>query len=104
MLLAEDATFRFPDAVWSALRSTHPTWTAFLQGSLSDTAAEERHNDWLEDMPANLAAFLNFAEALDQIPLRVGRAFDYMKQPLTNDLAKDFFVDRFFAFADAAIV
>lgn len=104
MLLAEDGTFQFHDAQWSALRVTHPAWTEFLKGKLSEEAAAERHAQWMEDTPENLAAFLNFAEALADIRLRVGAPFDYLKLPLTGDLAEDFLVDRFFAFADAALV
>lgn len=104
MLLPDDATFHFADALWPALSASHPAWTNFLKGSLSDNAAEERHEDWMEDTPAHLAAFLNFAESLADIRLRVGTAFDYLKQPFSGDLAKDFLVDRFFAFADADLV
>jgi hypothetical protein len=104
MLLPEDGAFRFRNALWSALRVTHPTWTTFLKGKLSEKAAEDRHNQWMEDTPENLAAFLNFAEALDDVQLRVDTAFDYLKQPLTADMAKDFRVDRFFAFADVNLV
>jgi hypothetical protein len=104
MLLPDDATFHFADALWPALSSSHPAWTAFLKGNLSDTAAQQRHEDWMEDTPAHLAAFLNFAEALDDIRLRVGTAFDYLKQPASGDLAADFLPDRIFAFADEGLV
>ncbi len=104
MLLSENGTFQFHHARWSALRTTHPKWTAFLKGKLSEEAAEKRHGQWMEDTPEHLAAFLNFAEALDDIQFRVGTGFDYLKQPLTGNLAEDFLVDRCFAFADAGLV
>jgi hypothetical protein len=104
MLLPKDGSFRFGNARWSALRVTHPHWTAFLKGKLSENQADERHSQWMEDTPQNLAAFLNFAESMDDIRLPAGTAFDYLKQPLTGELKKDFWVDRFFAFADAALV
>ncbi len=101
MLLPDNARFQFHNARWSALRLTHPKWAAFLKGRLSEERAEERHGQWIEDAPQNLAAFLNFAEALDEIRLRVGTPFDYLMQPLSDNLAHAFFVDRFFAFAAA---
>jgi len=104
MLLPKKATFRFHDARWSLLRLSHPHWTAFLKGTLSEAKAEERHGEWMEDAPEHLAAFLNFAEALDDVRFRIGTAFDYLKQPLTNQLPQDFLVDRFFAFADTELV
>jgi hypothetical protein len=104
MLLPKDATFRFGDARWSVLRLTHPQWTAFLQGTLSEGKAEERHSEWMEDAPEHLAAFLNFAEAMDDVRFRNETGFYYLKQPLTNHLPEDFRVDRFFAFADTELV
>jgi hypothetical protein len=104
MLLPKEATYRFHDARWSVLRLTHPKWTAFLKGTLSEGKAEERHAEWMEDAPEPLAAFLNFAEALDDVRFRIGTGFDYLKQPLTNRLPEDFLGDRFFAFADLELV
>jgi hypothetical protein len=104
MLLPNDATFRFHEARWSVLRLTHPKWTTFLKGTLSEAKAEERHGQWMEDTPEHLAAFLNFAEAMDDVRFRIGTGFDCLKQPLTNRLPEDFLVDRFFAFADAVVV
>ncbi len=104
MLLPVNSSFNFHDARWGALRVTHRKWTDFLQAKLSDQVAEERHAEWMEDAPGRLASFLNFAEALDDIPLRVGTAFDYLKQPLTGDWEQDFLPDRFFAFADDLLV
>jgi hypothetical protein len=104
MLLPKNAAFRFHDARWSLLRLSHPHWTAFLKGTLSEAKAEERHSEWMEDAPEHLAAFLNFAEAMDDVRFRIGTGFDYLKQSLTNQLPKDFLVDRFFAFADLELV
>ena len=104
MLLPVNSTFQFREALWKDLRVTHPGWTTFFRGKLSEATAEERYTQWMEDTPEHLAAFLNFAESLADIPLRVGTAFDYLKQPLSNDLAKDFLVDRIFAFAEAGLV
>lgn len=104
MLLRVNSTFQFREALWKNLRLTHPGWTTFFRGKLSDEVAEERYTQWMEDTPGHLAAFLNFAEALDDIPLRVGTAFGYLKQPLLSDLATDFLADRFFAFAEEALV
>lgn len=104
MLLPNDATFHLADALWPALSVSHTAWTDFLKGTLSDQAASKRHEDWIEDTPAHLASFLNFAESLADIRLRVGTAFDYLKQPVSGDLAQDLLVDRFFAFAEADLV
>jgi hypothetical protein len=104
MLLPVNSAFQFREALWNNLRVTHPGWTAFFRGKLSEATAEERYTQWMEDTPEHLAAFLNFAESLADIPLRVGTAFDYLKQPLSNDLTKDFLVDRIFAFAEAGLV
>jgi hypothetical protein len=103
-LLPRDATFRFHDARWSLLRLARPKWTAFLKGTLSESKAEERHGEWMEDAPEPLAAFLNFAEALDDVRFRIGTGFDYLTRPLTNRLSEEFFGDRFFAFANRELV
>ncbi len=104
MLLPDNGAFQFHNARWSVLRTTHPIWTKFLKGKLSEERAEERHCQWMEEAPEQLAAFLNFAEALDDVQFRIGTGFDYLRQPLTGNMAEDFRVDRCFAFADAALV
>ena len=58
----------------------------------------------MEDNPEQLAAFLNFAEAMDDIRFRVGTGFDYLKRPASNRDGEQFLVDRFFAYADTALV
>ncbi len=104
MLLPDAGTFRFRDALWSALRATHPKWTAFLKDKRSEDEADEHHSQWMEDNPEQLAAFLNFAEAMDDIRFRVGTGFDYLKRPASNRDGEQFLVDRFFAYADTALV
>ncbi len=104
MLLPKETKFEFNSAKWETLLHTHPKWTSFLKGQLDETTAENQYVTWMKSGPEQLAAFLNFAEALGDVRFRTGVAFDYLRQPLTGGLAKDCLVDRCFAFSKIDIV
>lgn len=102
MLLPANDRFDFGDAEWNQLCKTHPKWTSFL--ARGTQSSYEQYVAFMEKTPAQLAAFLNFAEALSDVRFPTGVAFDYLEQPLTPDLDQSCFDDRCFAFAEEGIV
>ena len=104
MLLPATDRFDFRDAEWNQLRMTHPKWTSFLCRGRDGQTAYNQYLALMENKPPRLAGFLNFAEALSDVRFPNGVAFDYLQQPLTDNLDQSCFVDRFFAFAEQGLV
>jgi len=104
MLMPDDATFNFRDALWPTLKQGHPGFAAILtQGAANDAAAEARYTQLLEMQPGSLASFLNLATAMSAINLvddnnqPAGTPLDYIKGVIWD---KTFEEDRFFGWAD----
>ncbi len=96
MLLPKDATFNFSDAKWEVMLGRMP----FLGNGVPPSEAKERYQDLMEEQPAQLAALLNITTAMSQIFLPQGTPLDYLKQIVWEKIAQD----RFFAYADCALI
>jgi hypothetical protein len=102
MLMPNDATFNFRDALWPTLKQSHPNFAAILaQGAANDAAAEARYSQLLEMQPGSLASFLNLATAMSTIGLNQGTPLDYIKGVIWD---KSFEEDRFFGWADPKLI
>lgn len=101
MLLQNDATFNFGAARWDTLQVTHPELTRLLSADLAgDAPAGDRYAQLMEDRPAALACFFNLTTAMSHILLPIGTPLDYFRELIWDRLQQD----RFFAWADAALV
>jgi hypothetical protein len=102
MLLPNDPTFNFRDALWATLKQTHPNFVALLaHGAADDSAAQDRYSQRLETKPKTLASFFNLVTAMSTIYLPEGTPLDYIKEVIWDD---SFAQDRFFGYADPKII
>jgi hypothetical protein len=101
MLLPKDGGFNFNAASWKKLKQARPVLAAILAEGVTAGAAQQRYGDLQErESGAVLACLLNIATAMEQIFLPVGNALQYLKTLVWDQLASD----RFFAYADPALV
>ena len=99
MLLEDEAEFKFHN--WDDVKDMDPVVAAFIAVGSTDTEAQQHYDDWRAKKPAALASLLNLATAMKAIQLPSKTPLDYFKEILWDDsLAQD----RFFGFADSAIV
>jgi hypothetical protein len=102
MLLKKDASYNFKRATWSRLKQNYPSYAALLKaGAASDTAAGNRYSDLMEHEPETLACCFNLLTAMSQIQLPVKTPFDYIRELIWDQTMQR---DRFFAWADAALI
>ncbi len=102
MLLPKSSTFNFSPATWENLNTIHPGFSQLLsKGADSSEAARNRYYHLMETNPGALACFFNIVTAMRDIHLPVGNPLDYIKQIIWDDSFKQ---DRFFAFADKALI
>jgi hypothetical protein len=81
MLIGRAATYNFRPAVWQTLRQSHPALVRLLsRGASTDTAAQERYHDLMEQRPDTLASFFNLTAAMAQTPLSSGTPLDYLQE------------------------
>jgi hypothetical protein len=103
MLLPKKNRLNFAEASWAKLKKNHPKLSAILGNSAAnDAEARDRYEEFLDNEPGSLAAFLNIATAVKDIILPVGTALDYFQEVIWE--AKTMKQDRFFAYADEALV
>jgi hypothetical protein len=101
MLLPKAGNFNFALAQWETLRATHPSLFSLLShGAANDASARERYEDLMENHGERLAAFFNITTAMAAINLPVRSPLDYLKEIIWDELQQD----RFFAYAEAALV
>jgi hypothetical protein len=100
MLLAAKGSFKFTGAAWSTLQNEQPQLLELLKHGVTDAEAEERYNKRMHDEPAVLAAFFNIAMSLNQIRWPTGTPLDYFKELVWDEMKQD----RFFAYADRALI
>jgi hypothetical protein len=99
MLLEDEADFKFQS--WEDVKDTDPVVAAFITVGSTDGEAKQHYDDLRMNKPAALASLLNLATAMKAIQLPSKTPLDYFKEILWGDsLAQD----RFFGFADRAIV
>ncbi|MGO8790267.1 MAG: hypothetical protein ACLQVL_23195 [Terriglobia bacterium] len=102
MLLPNDASFNFHDALWPALQQTRPAFARLLaRGAADNNAAQGRYTQLMENQPASLASFLNLATAMSASNLPVGTPLDYIKEVIWEN---PFAQDRFFGWADRRLI
>jgi hypothetical protein len=102
MLLGRNASFNFRNAMWKKLKQNYPAYAALLAaGASNDTEAGNRYSDLMEQRAPVLACYFNLVTAMSQIHLPVQTPLDYIKELIwDNTMAQD----RFFAWADPAII
>ncbi len=99
MLVPKKATYQF--LPWGELKVHYPLITKFLACAGDETEAEGHYEELRQKKSPALASLLNLTAAMSTIHLPRGTPLDYFKRIEWDDsLAQD----RFFAFADAAIV
>ena len=101
MLLSKNAGFNFNAATWAKVNQARPTLAAILAQGVTPAAAQKRYED-LEDVQSGavLACLLNITTAMEQIFLPQLNALQYLKTLVWDQLAPD----RFFAYADEALI
>ena len=105
MLLGKDADFNFKNARWNSLKTNYPGAYALLRaGADDDASASDRYSDLMENQTPVLACFFNLVTAMAQIQLPVKTPLDYIKQIIWDDKDHAMASDRFFAWADPAII
>jgi len=99
MLLGDKADFKFP--TWAGVKEADPVVASFIAVGSTDSEAHDQYDALREKKPSALASLLNLASAMKSIQLPSKTPLDYFKEILWDDsLAQD----RFFAYADKAIV
>lgn len=106
MLLPKENAFNFSEATWDKLQQNHPKLHGILAHGASQTEARNRYTDLIETPQKHpvLAALLNITTAMEAIFLPSGEPLDYIKELIWNDPEAPLKPDRFFAFAEAALV
>lgn len=102
MLLGKNASFNFRNAIWRRLTQKFPAYAALLAaGSADSESASDRYSQLMETRPQVLACYFNLVTAMSQIQLPVKTPLDYIKELIWDDTMAQ---DRFFAWADPAII
>jgi hypothetical protein len=99
MLLPKKADFKFQ--TWAVVKTSDPVIADFIAIGGSDAEAQAHYDDVRQNKPPALASLLNLATAMKAIQLPSKTPLDYFKEILWDEsLAQD----RFFAYADQALV
>ena len=99
MLVPKNHSFQF--LAWNELKKRYPRIAAFLMCAGDESEALKQYQGLATGRPEALASLLNLITAMAAIQLPVGTPLDYFRRIEWGDsLAQD----RFFAFADMAIV
>jgi len=102
MLLNKNADYNFRDARWDKLKLNHADYAALLSAGTADEAtAANRYSDRMEQHADCLACFFNLATAMSQIHLPDKTPMAYIKEIIWDET---FAQDRFFAWADPAVI
>lgn len=99
LLIPSDEKLAF--CSWTTLISKHPAASKFLGISPDGVSGEERYIELQRTKPAALASFLNLISALSDIDLGGKTPLDFLKMVTYDDT---FAQDRFFGYADPAII
>jgi hypothetical protein len=102
MLVPKQDSLNFSGASWQKLGQVRPSFQSFFaKGAADAAAAQQRYGDLEETQEGELlACLLNITTAMSQILLPQGNALQYLKMIAWDRIAQD----RFFAFADPALV
>lgn len=104
MLIPSGAHLNFSGADWKTLNSLRPRFAEIISAGIKD--AHDRYSNLIEKQEGLLAAcLLNLLTAMSQITLPSGKTLlDYYWQPIWDDPQFPMAQDRFFAYADKALV
>jgi hypothetical protein len=93
---------RFEFDAWEVVQEKHPYICSFLACGSNSDQAKQKYEDLRTNQAKHLllAALLNLTVAMSQIHLPRGTPLDYFKQIEWGELERD----RFFAYADNALV
>jgi len=101
MLLNEDPTFNFGNASWNLLKQNYRDYAALLSaGTADDASAADRYSQLMENSAPVLACYFNLVTAMSQIQLPDRTPLAYIRELIWDDMAQD----RFFAWADPAVI
>jgi hypothetical protein len=102
MVIPDQSIFNFSGADWQSLGQARPGLQSLLaKGTANAAEAQQRYDDLMEQQHGLLlACTLNITTAMSQILLPQGNALQYVKQIIWDRIAQD----RFFAFADPALI
>jgi hypothetical protein len=101
MLLPKNYRFNFSDAGWTVLQQERPEVFNLLSAGVPPNQAQARYEELMSQRPLSLASFFNLTTAMEQIHLPVGTPLDYLKLLKWDE---SFAEDRFFAYADKALL
>jgi len=104
MLLPQEGHFNFSGATWNVLSSRRPRFAEILSTGIADAPA--RYQNLMEQSDGSvLACLLNLLTAMSQITLPSGKTpIDYYWQPIWDNPLFPMHQDRFFAYADQALI
>lgn len=103
MILPKRNQFSFYEARWGRLRNNHPMlFNLLVHGASNQATAKNRYEEFMEEQAGSLAALLNITTAMKHIQLPVGNSLSYFKELIWDK--KSMKRDRFFAYADVALV
>jgi len=104
MLLPKNGHFNFSGATWDALNNRRPRFAQIVSAGIADAPA--RYQNLMEVQGgAVLACMLNLLTAMSQITLPSGKSpIDYYWQPIWDNSTFAMAQDRFFAYADKALI
>ena len=104
MLIPKSNSFNFAQATWGALGSSRPAFkTLFANGAADDAVAATRYGA-VQERGAVLACLLNITTAMQQMNLPLKTPFDYLKRIVWEQGEFAMAQDRFFAWADPALI
>jgi hypothetical protein len=98
MLVPKPFVFDFADAQWNVLP---PGLASLFAAGASPADARDRYQALMADRPQSLASLLNLVTAMSTILLPHGTPLAYLREILWDESLQQ---DRFFAYADAALV
>ena len=99
LMLRNNPTAQFPH--WAAFKATHPDTATFLGIGADEASAQAHYDSLAKSSPDSLASLLNLIQAMREIDLGGKTPLDFFKEIRWDyNLAQD----RFFAYADPAII
>ena len=88
MLLPKKNRFDFSEASFAKLKKNQPKLVEILARAFSSEAEAKAHyEEFMDKSPGSLAAFLNITTAMRDINLPIGKALDYFKKVIWDELS-----------------
>ncbi|MBS1815396.1 MAG: hypothetical protein JSS87_11010 [Acidobacteria bacterium] len=100
LLIPDKAEFQFPQ--WPELKQSKPAIAALIASGLDERDAENLYEKLKNEKPSAMASFFNLCTAMEDIGIGAGfTPMDYIKEVCWDET---FAQDRFFGYADTAII